>query len=55
MGWETANVHLGTLSERKSILRHLKTQKGKWLHHAAEVMLQAVRSDWSVWKKKGFA
>jgi len=55
MGWETANVHLGTLSERKSILRHLKKQKGKWLHHAAEVMLQAVRSDWSVWKKKGFA
>ena len=55
MGWETANVHLGTLSARKSILRHLEKQKGKWLHHAAEVMLQTVRSDWAVWKKKGYA
>jgi imidazoleglycerol phosphate dehydratase HisB len=55
MGRETANIHLGTLSARKSILRHLKKQKGKWLHHAAEAMLQAVRSDWPVWKKKGYA
>jgi hypothetical protein len=55
MGRETANVHLGTVSARKSILRHLKKQKGKWLHHAAEAMLQAVRSDWPVWKKKGYA
>jgi Uncharacterized protein conserved in bacteria (DUF2252) len=52
MGWETANIHLGTLSARQSILRHLEKQKAKWLHHAAEAMLQAVRSDWAVWKKK---
>jgi len=55
MGWETANVHLGTLSARKSILRHLEKQKAKWLHHAAEAMLQAVRDDWAVWQKKGYA
>jgi hypothetical protein len=55
MGWETANIHLGTPSARKLILRHLDKQKGKWLHHAAESMLQAVRSDWDVWKKKGYA
>ena len=54
MGWETANIHLGASSARKSILRHLDKQKGKWLHHAAEAMLQAVRSDWDVWKKKGY-
>jgi hypothetical protein len=54
MGWETANIHLGTPSGRKSILRHLDKQKGKWLHHAAEAMLQAVREDWDVWKKKGY-
>src|SRR3984893_12103852 len=30
MGWETANIHLGTPSARKSILRHLEKQKGKW-------------------------
>jgi hypothetical protein len=55
MGWETANIHLGTPSARKLILRHLDQQKGKWLHRAAEAMLQAVRSDWEVWKKKGYA
>jgi len=55
MGWETANIHLGTPSARKLILRHIDTQKGKWLHRAAEAMLEAVRSDWDVWKKKGFS
>jgi hypothetical protein len=55
MGWETANIHLGTPSARKSIMRHLDRQKGRWLHHAAEAMLQAIRADWDVWKKKGYA
>jgi hypothetical protein len=55
MGWETANIHLGIPSARKLILRHVDKQKGKWLHHAAEAMLQSVRSDWEVWKKKGYA
>jgi hypothetical protein len=55
MGWETANIHLGTPSARKSVLHHLAKQKAKWLHHASEAMLQAVRVDWEVWKKKGYA
>ena len=55
MGWETANIHLGTPSARKLILRHIAKQKGKWLHHAAEVMLEATRSDWDIWKKKGYS
>jgi hypothetical protein len=54
MGWETANIHLGTPSARKLVLRHIAKQKGKWLHHAAEAMLGAVRADWEVWKKKGY-
>ncbi len=54
MGWENANIHLGTPSARKSILRHLHKQKAKWLHAAAEIMWQAVRADWEVWKKKGY-
>lgn len=54
MGWETANIHLGTAAARKSVLRHLARQKGKWLHHAAEAMLEAVRSDWEIWRKKGY-
>jgi hypothetical protein len=54
MGWETANIHLGTKAARKAILRHLGKQKGKWLHEAAGEMLEAVRSDWQTWKKDGY-
>ena len=55
MGWETANIHLGTPSARKLILRHLARQKGKWLRHASESMLETSRGDWQVWKDKGYA
>jgi len=55
MGWETANVHLGTRSARKAILRHLQKQKAKWLHEASEKMLQAVGQDWKDWKRDGYA
>ena len=54
MGFETANVHLGTRTARKPILAHIKKQKGKWLHHATEQMLNAVRADWKTWKKQGY-
>jgi len=55
MGQETANIHLGTPSARKAILRHLDKQESRWLHHASEAMLEATREDWEVWKKKGYA
>ncbi len=55
MGWETANIHLGTKLARKAILRHIEKQKGKWLHRATEEMLKAVREDWNTWKKDGYA
>jgi hypothetical protein len=54
MGWETANIHLGTKPARKLILRHMEKQKEKWLHHATEAMLQAVREDWKTWKEDGY-
>jgi len=54
MGWETANIHLGTRSARKAILRHLSKQKGKWLHKATLAMAEAVREDWKDWKKDGY-
>jgi hypothetical protein len=55
MGQETANIHLGTPSARKAILRNIDKQKPQWLHRASEAMLQTARSDWEVWKKKGYA
>jgi hypothetical protein len=54
MGWETANIHLGTKTARNSLLQHMKREKGKWLHHATEAMLQAVSQDWKIWKKNGY-
>jgi hypothetical protein len=55
MGWETANIHLGTGSARKAILRHMQRQKGKWLHAATLAMANAVREDWKSWRKDGYA
>ena len=53
MGWETANIHLGTKGAAKLILRHAKKQKEKWLHEATEVMLKKVAADWKTWRKQG--
>ena len=53
MGWETANIHLGSPA-RKVILGNLDRQKAKWLHQASADMLKAVRSDWETWKKDGY-
>ncbi|HUA14815.1 MAG TPA: DUF2252 family protein [Verrucomicrobiae bacterium] len=55
MGWETANIHLGTKGARKSILRQLRKFKPKWLHAAAEAMVDAVRDDWKAWKRDGYS
>lgn len=55
MGWETANIHLGTRGARKAIVRDLEKQKGKWLHQGAEKMLAAVKEDWQTWAKNGYA
>jgi len=51
MGYETANIHLGSRAARKPILRFLKKQKPKWLHRAVLAMAGVVRSDWQEWKK----
>jgi Uncharacterized protein conserved in bacteria (DUF2252) len=55
MGWETANIHLGTRTARKPILSHMQKQKAKWLHIVTEEMLKAVRADWKTWRKDGYA
>jgi hypothetical protein len=55
MGWETANIHLGTQPARKPILRDTQKQKAKWLHQAAEQMVNAVQADWKEWRKSGYA
>ena len=50
MGWETANIHLGS-RDSAGLLRHLTARPKNWLHSAALAMVDSVRSDWEDWKK----
>jgi uncharacterized protein (DUF2252 family) len=47
MGWETANVHVG--SRRRKILKHLDARTPRWLEHAAEEMAAATTEDFRAW------
>ena len=51
MGWETANIHLGTRDARKYIRHHLDRMKPAWLALAAKDMARQVSEDWRAWKK----
>jgi len=50
MGFETANVHLGS-GKTRAIQNDLKKRPHGWLHHAAKQMADAVTSDWEDWRK----
>lgn len=49
MGFETANVHLGTRRAAKRILRDLNKRPADWLHKAATAMVKATTADWREW------
>ncbi len=53
MGWETANIHLGSRSKVKQIRRHLDRMKPGWLSVSARSMADAVIRDWRAWRKSG--
>jgi hypothetical protein len=46
MGWETANIHLGTLRAR-TILADLKKRPKGWLFQAARQMEKSVMADFA--------
>ena len=50
MGFETANVHLGSQKAR-AIQADLKKRGNGWLFPAAEEMVKAVTRDWEEWRK----
>jgi hypothetical protein len=50
MGFETANVHLGTTGVRKSIARHLADLPKRELRKAATQMSNALAKDFRRWK-----
>ena len=50
MGFETANVHLGTPTAVKAILSDLAKRPPHWLHDAATAMLKATSDDFRDWR-----
>jgi hypothetical protein len=51
MGFETANIHLGTSKARTRIARDLGKRKPGWLPAAVHTMAKAVQADWQAWCK----
>ena len=49
MGWETANVHLGS-GKAKVLAAHLRRCPQNWLPRAAAHMRDAVLEDWDAWR-----
>ena len=50
MGWETANVHLGSAA-RATLAAGLAARRRGWLAKAARVMEDAVTGDWEEWRR----
>jgi len=51
MGWETANIHIGTREKAAALKKDLGARKGRWLHKAAKALAAATRDDWKEWRK----
>jgi hypothetical protein len=51
MGYETANVHLGSKKAILALRRDLKRRPAGWLHTAAKEMAKATLEDWEGWRK----
>jgi hypothetical protein len=52
MGWETANIHLGSRKAIPAVRRDLAARKDRWLHKVAKDMLKVTLDDWKVWRRK---
>jgi uncharacterized protein (DUF2252 family) len=52
MGWETANIHIGTPPAIHAIKSDLAKRPANWLHKAAKAMQRATEVDWREWKRK---
>jgi uncharacterized protein DUF2252 len=50
MGWETANIHVGTPTAK--VLKDLLRRPRRWLERAAAAMADATVADWKQWKKR---
>lgn len=51
MGWETANIHLGS-ARPAALLQNLKRKRKTWLHDGARIMRGQTLDDWKTWRKQ---
>lgn len=51
MGYETANVHLGSKDAIQGIRQDVKRRSSGWLHSAVKEMVKAVVKDWEEWRE----
>jgi hypothetical protein len=51
MGWETANIHLGTKNSVAAIKRDLSKRNNDWLLDAAKRMARDIECDWRDWSR----
>ncbi len=51
MGWEMANIHLGTASAVLAVLEDLRQRPSRWLRDAAVTMAKACRADHREWQR----
>ena len=51
MGWETANVHLGSKDAIDALHKDLDARPRKWLRSGATKMLEATQRDWKKWRE----
>lgn len=51
MGWETANIHLGSVSAKK-LAKQLNRKPAGWLARATGAMMKALKQDWKEWRGK---
>jgi hypothetical protein len=52
MGWETANVHLGSHKVINAIRRDLSKRKTEWLREMVMRMTAVTISDWKDWARR---
>jgi uncharacterized protein DUF2252 len=50
MGWEIANIHLGTRPAVRAVLDDLKARKPNWLRRSTEKIVAVTLNDWEMWR-----
>jgi Uncharacterized protein conserved in bacteria (DUF2252) len=51
MGYEAANIHLGTAEMAKKVWRDLKQRPAWWLYEASKKMEAKIANDWHEWRR----